>query len=169
MVRRTNTGLATSIGGVGPTGPTGPTGPAGTPTFGELIIDASATPTAIPTQNTFVIVTGWTADQTSLVTLDGPNGTITPTVGAEYETHCTFDFSCTAGHRYKFQLFKNGNPIAGHGRTMGTVGVSDMSGAISGIDVLAPGDVLTLRVTSTTHSADSVIVENANFSIAAIK
>jgi hypothetical protein len=133
--------------------------------YGELYIDANVTPLALPTQNVFVVQTGWTADQTSGTTLDGPNGTITILEAGEYSTICSVDIDLTGAHTYQIKVFKNGIAIVGHTRNLRTQANSIVSAVITGIDTFAVNDVLDLRVASLTNAGDAVTIEYANFSV----
>src|SRR5208337_4149445 len=99
-----------------PQGSTGPVGPGNT-IYGELIIDNNSSGTSIPTQNTFVKITGFSVDEFLGTTCTGgATSTIVVNTAGVFQTLCVLSISSPSGsgHIFQFQIFKNNSGIADH-------------------------------------------------------
>ncbi len=143
----------------------------GMPAYGEITLTDNATATVMTNQNEAYPVAGAWGDDVAgaSVAYDLTAGTLTILPGGAglYLTICSLAFtSGAAPETVKFGLFKNGNPIPDHVAVSWTDTTTyPNSVTVSGIDNIAPGDVIDLRVTCLTAEGISVTVTNCNFSI----
>ena len=138
---------------------------------GGLYITNNTTPISLVSSNTFYPVrTNWSAGYFSGTTLNAANGTITSNVVGNFNVVCSLTVS-TSSNNLQFQIFKNGIvvPNCVENITPGSY-IADFSYTItlSGIVPLAKKDILSISVSSTVVSTETVIVEYGSFSISSL-
>lgn len=141
------------------------------PSYGELVILDSSTPTDLTTQNDWYQVTaGWTVDQTNNTTPNAEDGTITADVAGQYLTLAAISFiSGAAPETLQFGIFKNGSLISGHtGFSWTDTETYPNVVTLVGIDELAVGDVLDVRARCTTAPSIAITVQDCNFNISSL-
>lgn len=137
----------------------------------ENHLAGNATATTMPVQNTFVPVasSGWSSDIAPRgMTTSAASGAITSQTAGRFWIICSLAFtSGAAPQTVQFQVFKNGSPLISHSATTWTdTAAFPNTVSMTGLDDLAPGDVLDLRVRCTTAAGIAITVTDANLSIA---
>lgn len=154
-------------------GPQGPAGVFPTPTYGELTITGNVSATSLPSQNTWVQVTGgsiWSlGDDFSQMAGGLPAGTLTASNPASVVVLSILSFSVIPGNNgvtFQVGIFKNGSLITEHVAQFIAATTDEYMGTVSGIDMCANGDVFDVRVRYVNvHAATTLTMTRANFSI----
>lgn len=140
--------------------------------YGELVIIGNGQPVGLVLQNTwYKINTQWAISRQNGGTTPSPSdGTITANLAGMYIilTQITTQGAGSA-QTFAMSNFKNGNQINGHKSTRAMNGPNTYGSiTISGIEILAPGDVIDARIICTSAANQSPVVTDANFLIARI-
>lgn len=136
--------------------------------YGELIIGSSAASLALTVQGTwYPVVSNWSSNEVSGVTLTPAAGTMTIVSAGVYQTACVINFtSPSAPNTVQFGIFKGNSLIADH-LAISWLDTTTYPNnvAITGIVSLAVGDVISLRARCTTAAGTSVVPTDVNFSV----
>lgn len=140
------------------------------PSSAEITILTGVTPLTLTLADTFYqLGADWTADLSPInASIDTAAGTITAGIATRIRTDCAISYtSGSATSTLVFQVFKNGSPLPSHLQTTWADTVTfPNSITIVGLDDVAPGDVLDVRVKCTTGAGLVLLVTFANFSVA---
>jgi hypothetical protein len=122
--------------------------------------------------NTFYqVTTNWVQDPCNGFTFG--SSALTALYGGPYLTTAAFSLgsASTSNLVVNIQLFKNGVAITSHNAYAKMTNSSDIdSVSFTGvIDTVNPGDVFDVRIQSTSHSGQTIVVTYANLSITAIQ
>jgi hypothetical protein len=135
----------------------------------EMHLAGNAVPTTMVVENTYypIASSGWLSDLVPVgMTLNLAAGAITVQTPGRYWTIVTLSYTAPGFDTIAFQLFLNGAPLLSHSIITWTDTTSFPNAVtLSGIADLADGDVLDVRVASSTDPNVVITVTNANFSI----
>ena len=164
-------------GDPGPPGAPGPQGLQGAPAmpgaaaYGEMKIVNNASATSLALQNAFYQITGFSLDDYNSFTF--ANNALTALYGGSYLTVGTFSLASatTSNQIVQIQFFMNGVAISSHNVLLKLTNTSDVdSCTISGIiDGVPAGAVFDVRISCTSNAGQSITVQYANVTIAAVQ
>lgn len=135
-------------------------------TVGEISVDSNAVAVTMTNQNQYYPITaGWVVGINQNVTPNATAGTLTIENAGIFETLAAIGFtSPNQPNTLFFGIFKNGTLIADHvAITWTDTVVYPNTVTVVGIDNLAVGDVLDVRVQCTTAAGVQITVTGANF------
>ena len=163
-------GQGGATGGTGPTGPTGPSGPTGPPgsgAYGRMAITGSSTATTCTLQNTYYQITaGWAAREHSGVTPSAAHSNFVSNTTAEFNVECAMSVAPGANsNTFVFTIFNNGTAIADHQIAISVPDTQAVGVTLAGIDAITNGDTIDVRVQCTNAAAQTIVVQDADFSI----
>ena len=155
---------------MGPPGPAGAPATPGATAYGELIIDNNAVAQTLTVQNQWYKINGaWIASENNGVTLDPGNGQMTPTVGGAFQTIIAMSVTTpNANHTFEFSVFKNGLIIQDHNGIQKLQSNAIVMMTLTGLAVLAAGDVVDVRARCTDTGGQDITIQFANYNIFAV-
>ncbi len=135
--------------------------------FGEISVQDASTNQTLTTENTYYTINQWTTNQnTNGVMPNFSAGTLTIGYPGFYLTTCTCSMQSANNITFKAALFVNGG-LHPNGKvqfsTSGLTGTPTINFTISDVNDYNAGDVLDIRVTSTSASGVQFSVLQANF------
>ena len=132
--------------------------------YGQFYVEGNAVAQTLANQNQYYIINPtWLAGLSSGMTPDVGNSRIIVQVSGVYQILVSIDYSGPVNHEFQFAIFENGifqalltthSVPRGNNQTVFT--------AIGGLNQLAVGDLLDLRVQCTTGAGQSITVVHAN-------